>query len=567
MDTTEIVRAAREMLAREQAAEAFNLLVPAIARNSDDIDLLLALAETLTELDRPAEATAAYRGVLALEPGHAIALSRVQEATTAMETMLRLAYIADEMRAADEARENYEAVLHLEPHSLLALTRLLSMDGVEGRLAEAERHHAAMVKALGAVDLMTIHPNNLTLIAYQAIMRPLPRASLLSVTDALSRQTLDLAEKFAPLPAPLPKSAGRLRVGYLSGNLKDHPIGHVTSGLFAAHDRTKVEIHVFCVPLGEPNPYTDQIKAGAEHFHAASDAEGVLRAIARQNLDMLIYLDGYMSAFLLPVIARRPAPLQIYWLGHAGNCDIAGIDYFLTDEVVVPPGEQALYRAEVVRLPPPYHLASPHAVGKDISRAEAGLPENGFVFCAFNNPEKIDTPTFDLWMRILSRVPGSLLWLSRTQSAAIVANLRDAAEARGISGARLVFAERLPDKATHFARHRHAGLFLDTLGLNASATALDALWAGLPLLTVTGDRYASRIATTFLKSLDLGELICASPTEFEERAVHLANTPAALAEVRAHLETARTAGPLFRIDTFCRKLEATLIALHEKHRR
>lgn len=566
MDTTEIVKTARDMLARAQAQAALDLLGPAYERDRGDIELLLAIAETLTELDRPADATAAYRSVLALDPEHPVARAKVHEAVAAMETLLRLASIADDAGAWDEARENYEAVLYQEPHSLLSLTRLLAMDGFEGRLGDADRHLRALDRALCATDLMTIHPNNLAMIAYRAIFRPLPRSTLAAVTDALSRQSLALAEKFPPLPPPLPKSGGRLRVGYLSIHLRDHPVGHVTAGLFAAHDRTKVEVHVFYLPVGGHNPYTDEIKAGAEHFHTASDAEEMLRAIARQNLDILVYLDGYMAPFLLPVMARRPAPIQVYWLGHAGACETAGIDYFLADDTVVPVGEEALYRPEVVRLPV-YHPASPHALGPDVSRAEAGLPDTGFVFCAFNSPEKIDTPTFDLWMRILKRVPGSILWLSRTKSPAITENLRKEAEVRGISGARIVFATRVADKAAHFARHRHAGLFLDTLGLNASTTALDALWAGLPLLTVPGPRFASRIATTFLKALDLPDLICRTPFEYEERAVILAMSPAALDDVRKRLATHRTARPLFQIGAFCRTLEAALIGLRAKHRR
>lgn len=567
MDPTDALEKARGLLRQDQAGQAYALLKPALARDPQNIGLRLLLAEALNELGRPAEATAAYRAVLAIDPRNDVATARVQEAVLATETLLRLAFTADEMRAYDEARDNYEAVLYNDPHSILALTKLLTLDGIEGRLADAERHHAMLTSALDAVDVMTIHRNNLAMVAYHAIMRPLPPATLRAVVDALGRQTLGQAERFGALPAPAPKARGRVRLGYLSAFLRDHPIGHVTAALFGAHDRTKFEVHVFYVPSGDANPYTDRIKAGAEHFHTASDEDGILRLIARANLDILIYLDGYMSTYLLPVIARRPAPLQIYWLGHAGCCEIPGVDYFLVDEIVVPPGEEGLYRAPPVRLPAPYHPASPHEMGPDISRAEAGLPEEGFVFCAFNNPEKIDTPTFELWMRILKRVPGSLLWLSRTHSAAIADNLRAEAHARGIEASRLIFAARVADKRTHFARHRHAGLFLDTLSLNASTTALDALWAGLPLLTATGRRFGARIATTFLKSLDLPELIATTAAEFEERAVHLATDAKALSVVRERLASRRTTSPLFQIESFCRKLETALLALHATHKR
>ncbi|MCC6913992.1 MAG: hypothetical protein IT566_09845 [Rhodospirillaceae bacterium] len=566
MDTTELIKTARDMLARDQAQQALDLIGPAVPREQRNIELLRVLAETLMELDRPADATAVYQGILGIDPDHAEAAAKVREAIAAMELLLKLASNADDLRAWDEARENYEAVLHQYPLAILALTRLLAMDGFEGRLGDAERHERFLIRALKAIDLRTIHHNNLAMIAYQAIMRPLTPSVEKSVTAALTTQIAALAEGFGPPATGQPKSTQRLRIGYLSNNFRDHPIGHVTAALFAAHDRAKVEVHVFYCPAGEANPYTDQIKAGAERFHVEREPAAMLRAIARENLDVLVYLDGYMTTFLMPVVARRPAAIQVYWLGHAGSCEIDGIDYVLADETVVPAGEEALYRAKTVRLAGTYHPASPHPIGPDLSRAEAGLPESGFVFCAFNNPEKIDTPTFDVWMRILRRVPGSVLWLSVTQSKSLAENLRKEAEARGIGGERLVFATRLPDKAMHLARHRHAGLFLDTLGLNASTTALDALWAGLPLLTVTGPRFASRIATSFLKALDMPEMACRTALEFEERAVTLASDPAALAATKDRLATNLTSQPLFHVDAFCRKLEAALIGIAATHR-
>ncbi|MCA0200024.1 MAG: hypothetical protein LCH56_04260 [Proteobacteria bacterium] len=566
MDTSEIIKTARDMLAREQAQQALDLIGPVVPREQRNIELLRVLAETLMDLDRPADATTVYQGILGIDPTHAEATAKVQDAIAAMEMLLKLASNADDLRAWDEARENYEAVLHQYPLAILALTRLLAMDGFEGRLGDADRHERFLIRALKTIDLLTIHHNNLAMIAYQAIMRPLTPSVEKAVTTALNTQIATLAAAFGPLATAQPKSTGRLRVGYLSNNFRDHPIGHVTSALFAAHDRAKIEAHVFYYPAGDANPYTDQIKAGAERFHVEREPAAMLRAIARENLDILVYLDGYMTTFLLPVIARRPAPIQVYWLGHAGGCEIDGIDYILADETVIPHGEEAFYRAKTVRVPGTYHPASPHPIGPDISRAEAGLPERGFVFCAFNNPEKIDTPTFDLWMRILRRVPESVLWLSITQSKSIVENLRKEAESRGIKGDRLVFAARVPDKSVHFARHRHAGLFLDTLGLNASTTALDALWAGLPVLTVTGPRFASRIATSFLKALDMPDLICRNALEFEERAVTLATKASALTAARDRLATNLTSQPLFQIETFCRKLEAALIGIAASHR-
>ena len=574
-----------DLLDRGAADEAVGLLRPLLEQSADDPEALAAVAgafrralevapghvtaalgwaDTLALQGRPGEARFVYEQVLALDPGNGRALEEIRATEEATETLLKLAFAADQRRAYGEARDNYADVLALNPASIVALNRLVSLDGLDGRLADADMHHAALVEALSAIDLASVHWVHLAFAAYLSVMRPLPRAIETAVCAQLDRAL----EAMAPTTRPAPKTGGRLKIGYLSTFLRDHPIGHVTAGLFAAHDRTRFETHVFYLPEGAANPYTDQIKAGAEHFHIlppSPDAAAVI--IGAASLDVLIYLDGYMSVPLLSVIARRPAPVQVYWLGHAGGCELSAIDVLLADEIVLPKSEEALYRAKVVRLPGTYHPASAHPIGADMTRAEAGLPETGFVFCAFNNPEKIDTPTFDVWMRILKRTPSSVLWLSRTDGPEIAENLRAAALARGVAGERLIFAARLADKAAHLARHRCAGLFLDTLGLNASTTALDALWAGLPVLTVKGARFASRIATSFLTALDLPDLICDTPQAFEDRAVVLARDASALQTQGDRLAAHRTQQPLFQIEGFCRKLEAALIDIAARHRR
>jgi protein O-GlcNAc transferase len=237
----------------------------------------------------------------------------------------------------------------------------------------------------------------------------------------------------------------------------------------------------------------------------------------------------------------------------------------MADATVAPPTEASWTRAKVVRLPEIYHCASPHAIAPPPSRAEAALPEKAFVFCAFNNPEKIDRAVFESWMRILGRVEGSVLWLSQTASAAVVENLKVHAAALGIDGARLIFAARLPDKARHLGRHGLCDLFLDTFTLNASTTALDALWAGLPVLTLEGARFGSRIAATFLRNLGLETLIVQTVRDYEDRAVALATNPAVLDEVRGQLADARYTRPLFQIDQFCRGLETALERIFQDH--
>jgi predicted O-linked N-acetylglucosamine transferase (SPINDLY family) len=280
---TDLIGAARAELARENAERAYELLVQTIPAHPRSVPLLMAFAEVLTDLDRPAEALETYHRVLMFDPTHAEARRAIAEAKAAKDLLLDLAFKAEQFRAFDEARENYAAVIHQEPHTIQALTRLLIIDGFEGRLAEADRHHAMLVAALTSADLAAEEPELLATVAYQAIMRPLPPTLLAKVTTALDDKVTQIAAKIGPLPAPAPKRIGRLKIGYLSNHFRDHPIGHVTAALFAVHDRSRFEVHVFYVPTGEPNPYTEQIRAGAEHFHTASIGE-LAFVIAQQSL-------------------------------------------------------------------------------------------------------------------------------------------------------------------------------------------------------------------------------------------------------------------------------------------
>lgn len=537
----------------------------------NDAKLRLGLAQAQINLGRSGAAAAALADVLALEPEHPRARAALAALPPAPEddpdAVVDEGWAADRKGLYGAARGKYESALRARPGLSFALSRLLMLDSLEGRLGEAEQHHRDLVASVETLDLEAKRWEILAVIAYQTVMRPLPRRLYLPLVDALGRK-LSAAAGSARRTAIRDTAGRRLKIGYLSAYLRDHPVGHVTAALFGAHDRARFEVHAFYHREGGPNRYTDTIASTVEHFiplpFASAEAASV---IAGHDIDVLIYLDGYMTHTLLPVVAARPAAIQVFWLGHAGGCDLPAIDYLIADGTVVPPGEESLYRAKVVRLPDTYHCASPHAVGAPMTRAEAGLPAEGFVFCAFNNPEKIDQSIFESWMRILARVEGSVLWLSRSLTGIVADNLRTEALARGVAGERLVFADRLPDKAKHLARHQLCGLLLDTPTLNASATALDALWSGLPVLTAPGGVYGSRIAASFLHALGLEDMIVNGRQAYEDRAVHLATHPEDLADIHARLASARYSHPLFDIRRFCRNLEDCLAGIHRSHPR
>lgn len=408
------------------------------------------------------------------------------------------------------------------------------------------------------------HWHLLSSVLYRDLYRPLP-AALRERTETVLAERLQALAAAAPVPRPIPAADGRLRVGYLSGLLTNHPVGQVTLSQFAAHDRARIETHGFLRKSAPPeDPYMARHRAGFERVHElAGLAPGeAAQRIRDANIDVLVYLDGHMDKDGLAIMAHRPAPVRVFWLGHASGIGAACADYLIADRHVVPPGDERLYAERLVRLPECYHCADRHPIGAPPRRADHGLPEDGVVFCAFNNTEKLDEPVFRAWMDILRQVPGSVLWLSGSPRSPLAATLRGFAAAFGVAPERIVFAGRVPDKRDHLARYQLADLFLDTWTMNASSTALDALWAGVPIVARAGDCFSNRISTSMLHAVGLGALVCPDARAYEALAVALALNPAVLAEWRARLWANRETAPLFDAGRFARKLEAAFARMH-----
>jgi len=266
-------------------------------------------------------------------------------------------------------------------------------------------------------------------------------------------------------------------------------------------------------------------------------------------------LSGHTHGTRIGAFERRPAPVQAAWLGYPGTNGAREMDFILGDAIVTPPEHQPFYDEKIVALPGSFFpLDGSKAIGKPPSRAEAGLPENAFVFCCFNRNWKISQAVFDLWLRLLSQVPGSVLWL-REYAPGSNAALLEWAEKSGIDTRRLVLAERQPLDA-HLARHALADLFLDTQPYGAHATAADALWAGLPVLTQIGEVFAGRVGASLLTAAGLPELITRTPEEYEATALALARDPVRLKHLREKLAANRATAPFFDMAAFTRGLEA-----------
>jgi predicted O-linked N-acetylglucosamine transferase (SPINDLY family) len=361
--------------------------------------------------------------------------------------------------------------------------------------------------------------------------------------------------------------AGKLRLGYFSSDLYSHATAHLIAGMFEAHDRSQFEIIGFAFGGDEADPMRQRI---AKAFDRLIDVSNMPeRKIADMSRELGIHigvdLKGHTKDSRPRIFAPRAAPIQVNYLGYPGTMGAACFDYIIGDPVVTPREHSAHFSERIVSLPHCYQVndSKRHRPDRSFSRRELGLPEKGFVFCCFNNSFKILPGVFDIWMRLLIAVEGSVLWLLEDSPAARK-NLRTEAQKRNVSPDRLVFATRVP-VLDHLARHRAADLFLDTFPYNAHTTASDALWMGLPLLTRRGETFAGRVAASLLTAIALPELIAESDEHYESRARALATRPEMLASVKRRLEINRQSCPLFDTARYTRNIEAAYQRMWQRY--
>lgn len=366
-----------------------------------------------------------------------------------------------------------------------------------------------------------------------------------------------------------PNRTGRgakLRIGYLSADFHEHATAVLIAELVERHDRGRFEIVGCSHGPDDGGPLRRRLAAGFDRFLdlSALTDEAAAQAIHGAGIDILVDLKGHTQGARPGIAARRPAPVQAQWLGYPGTTGSPAIDYVIADPVVAPADHQRFYSERIVHLPGSYQPNDrKRAIGPVPGRADCGLPADGIVFCAFNAPYKIGPDLFSRWCRILRQVPKSVLWLLEGP-AEVAINLRSAAAERGIAAERLVFAPRQPGPA-HLARHRLADLFLDSGPVGAHTTASDALWAGLPVLTVPGRSFAGRVAASLLRAVGLPELAVPDWDTYEETARRLAETPGELTALKMRLEQGRAAAPLFDTDRFARAIEAAYLTMWDIH--
>ncbi len=534
---------------------------------------------TLLVLGRSAEALAVFDHMLRIEPNFAIALHNRAIALTDLQRYAEAVASCDWALAIQpdyaEALQSRGVALEYMYRHDLALANFT-------RAVELNRNLEYLLGSLVASqlychDFQCLEQNRteLTTRVRRKERVATPWVFLLASdypADQFACSRIFAADKCPSQPSQWKGEAYRhdkIRLAYLSSDFRAHPTSHLMAGLFEHHDRSQFEtIAVSYGPDDRSNIRARVMRAFDRVIDAASMADAEVAALLRRNeVDIAVDLNGFIQHNRLGILAHRPAPIQVNYLAYPGSIGVDYIDYILADRWIVPEADRKFYSEQVVYLPHCYQAndSKRYISPQTPSWAACGLPENGFVFCCFNGPHKLTPEIFDVWMRLLTLVPDSVLWLIKGNPAA-ADNLRREAKIRGVPAERLIFAERM-ELSDHLARHRLADLFLDTLPCNAHTTASDALWAGLPILTCSGRTFSGRVAGSLLNAIGLSELITDSLQQYEATALTIARNPDLLASLKAKLEQNRNTYPLFDTGRFARNIEAAFHTMWQRQRR
>jgi predicted O-linked N-acetylglucosamine transferase (SPINDLY family) len=398
------------------------------------------------------------------------------------------------------------------------------------------------------------------------LLSGLSTLSLASLTDDPMFQ-LAKAHEYARhqigRPKPVRPQAGagrrdplRLRIGYVSSDLRDHAVGFAMTDVIEQHDRENFEIFAYYCGINRPDGTQARIKSNVEHWteiNGMTDDQAAAQIVA-DGIDILIDLNGYTKDARTKVFARQPAPVQVNWFGYPSTMGTPYHHYIIADETVIPPENEAYYSERVVRLPCYQPNDRKRLVAEQQpTRAQAGLPQGAFVFCCLNGMQKTTARTYERWITILQRVPFSVLWLLGS-GPETDERLRKYAADRGVAPERIIFADKMPN-AHHLARYPLADLFLDNFPYGAHTTASDSMWMGVPILTLSGRTFASRVCASLVTAAGIGEMHCTTEQEFIEKAVEFGNDPEKLAPIKEKLIAGRDTCTLFDTPNLVRHLE------------
>jgi protein O-GlcNAc transferase len=561
---------------RAENARAIALLEPCLQVVTGFAPVWMAYANALQNQGRREEALAAYERALALNPKY-------------VEALINSGVLMREMHRHAEALDRFQRVLAIQPDHENALGNTGIILTEFKRSAEAipifERLLAvnpAYDWGMGLLAYERLHVCDWTDFApmaqrivegIRAGKRTCKSLPLMALTDdaAAHQASARMFGQRFPARDPLWKGERyghrKIRLAYVSPDLREHPVGHLMAGIFEHHDKSRFETIAISLGIDDQSRLRGRMVAAFDRFVDARQmtSQQIAALMREMEVDIAVDLAGYTADSRTDVFAHRPAPVHVNYLGYPGTLGLPYMDYIMADRHVIPPEHQRHYDEQVVYLPDAYLPTdgSVQIAERTPSRAECGLPEDGIVFCSFSHDYKISPPLFDVWMRLLQRVPGSVLWLmSRGESAQ--AHLRDEARQRGVDGERLIFASRVPRVEDHLARYRQADLFLDTHPYNAHTTAADALMAGLPVVTFAGQGFPARVAASLLHAIGMPELVADSLAGYEALALTLAQDAAQLKAVRTKLAINRQTHALFDTPRFCRNMEALFVDMWRK---
>jgi predicted O-linked N-acetylglucosamine transferase (SPINDLY family) len=557
-------------------ADAIRYLTRALAANPQAVEVYINLGRIQAECQDYPGAIATLGKALAIDPRHPVAnnnyglvLSAVERHDDALLHIGRATSVAadyadawhnqgnvlSKMRRFKDAFRAYDTAFRLDPQAeeTEGARLFAKMQICDWSNFESER--SRLVESIRDGKLSA------------------PPLKMLALTSDPGEQLqcARLYDRRNPGPAPLPfvkkaRTDDRIRIAYVSHDFRPHPVAYLIAGLIEAHDRTRFDVIGVSLQPDDPSAIGQRLKGAFDRFVDVSkhDDATVVRLLRDLDVDIAVDLMGYTNGNRRNIFAMRAAPIQVSYLGYLGTLGADFIDYMIADRIVVPASHRPYYTEKIACLPS-YQVNDRKRVSASgtLSRADVGLPADGMVFCCFNNNYKISPATYGSWMSILRQVDHAVLWL-HADNDDVVRHLKAEASARGIADSRIVLSKPAP-YAEYLARYRLADLFLDTHPQNAGATASDALWEGLPVLTRIGETLAGRIAASALTAVGLPELITQTPDEYERRAIALATQPVMLQTVKQKLEKNRLTTPLFDTQAFTRHIESAYRAMHERH--
>ena len=532
----------------------------------------------LQELKRLEEALASYGKAISIKPDYAEAynnrgntlqeLKRLEEALVSygkaisikpdyIDAHYSLGTVFKELKRFDEAVACYDKVLHIKPDYKFAIGLLQHVKMLTCNWGNFDNQKDLILQKIDSNEIV-IPPFVLLGLADTPTTHR-------SCSEIYIKENFPQNSTLVVIPKYIKKN--KIRLGYYSADFRTHAVAILIAELIEVHNKEQFELIAFSFGPDEKDEMQTRLSKSFDQFiDVGNKSDQAVAELSRQlGIDIAIDLVGLTGDCRPGIFSYRAAPIQVNYLGDPGTMGANFMDYIIADHTLIPAKSQEFYSEKVIYLPNSYQVNDRKRVISDeqFSRAELGLPEDGFVFCCFNNNYKILPETFDGWMRVLKAVEGSVLWLFQDNEFAYE-NLKKEAQDRGVEASRLVFAKRLPLEG-HLARHRKADLFLDTFPYNAHTTASDALWAGLPVLTMMGESFASRVAASLLNAIDLPELITSSQDQYETLAIELATNPAKLKAIKTKLDSNRLTTPLFDTPRFTKHLEDAYSKMYERY--